>query len=133
MKTSKKFRLLAAAAAIGVAMTLPGGGTLLAADDGYTVISKLETFNELLVGPRITDPKDEANFFVVNNDGTLNGTWHGKTLTGTWRWDDAFFCRVLTAPRPAPEDCQQWALADDKARLVRERGTGKTADYVVRK
>lgn len=133
-----KTHLLAAiitASAIVTPMMVRDIGALAAGDtdEDFTVVADFATFKSHLIGPRITDPQNAANFFVINGDGTLNGTWHGKALSGKWRWEDKYFCRSLSAPRPAPEDCQQWSLAAGKARLIRNRGAGKSAVYVLEK
>jgi hypothetical protein len=59
----------------------------------------------------------------------IEGNWHGKEMAGEWRWEDKYFCRSLSAPRAAPEDCQEWSYSEGKARLVRNRGTGDAAVY----
>ena len=100
--------------------------------DGFTIVSDLEAFEASFVGPRITDMEDDANYFVIMPDGTIEGTWYGKEMAGAWRWEDGYFCRTLSAPRPAPEDCQEWAMGQEKVRLVRDRGTGGETIYAIR-
>ncbi|NNK67294.1 MAG: hypothetical protein HKO95_11210 [Rhodobacteraceae bacterium] len=103
----------------------------LAADQDYEPVNELESFAAHLIGPKIMDPEDSANYFVILPDGAIEGTWYGNTLTGTWRWEDGYFCRALTAPRPAPEDCQEWSVANDRAKLVRNRGAGDATIYAL--
>ena len=102
-----------------------------AAAESFVVVSDYDTFAATFIGAKIGDPEDTANYFVIAEDGTLEGPWHGRTLKGEWRWEDGFFCRTLTAP-PAPEDCQQWSVSGNEARLVRNRGTGETTVYTIR-
>lgn len=106
-----------------------GAGAPAAMAEEFTTVTDLDRFKAHFIGPKIMDPADSANFFVVREDGTIEGTWHGATLTGAWRWEDEYFCRTLSAPRPAPEDCQQWGYADGKAQLVRNRGAGDPTVY----
>lgn len=98
----------------------------------FAVVEDYADFEATFIGPRISDPDDAANYFVIQTDGTIAGTWFGKTLSGAWRWEDGYFCRSLSAPRAAPEDCQQWSVAGDQARLVRDRGTGEATFYAIR-
>ena len=119
-----------AAATIAICATATIGANAIAADDGnFEVVTDFETFKARFIGPRIMDPEDDANFFVIRMDETVEGTWYGKTLAGDWRWEDQYFCRSLSAPRAAPEDCQAWSFAEGKARLVRNRGTGDETVY----
>lgn len=120
--------------AIGGAIALVAGLSVttpvLASDDtGFTIVSDLDTFKAQFMGPKIMDPKDSANYFVIREDGTIDGLWFGKTMTGAWHWEDKYFCRSLSAPRPAPEDCQEWSYGEGKAKLVRNRGTGEATVY----
>ena len=109
---------------------LYGGQPGLGADE-FNVVTDFDAFKAHFVGPKIMDPENADNFFIVKEDGTIEGTWHGATMAGEWRWEDAYFCRSLSAPRAAPEDCQEWAYGDGKARLVRDRGAGQVTIYAL--
>lgn len=100
-------------------------------DDQFKVVSDYDAFESAFIGPKISDPANHENFFVIKGDGSIEGTWHGAALAGRWRWEDGYFCRSLSAPRAAPEDCQEWSVAGDRARLARERGAGESTDYVI--
>lgn len=122
---------LAALVAFGGAVAFMPTGAAAQGGEEYQVVSDLDAFKARFIGPKIMDPADDANYFVINEDGTLKGTWHGAELAGEWRWEDGYFCRSLSSPRPAPEDCQQWGVADGKARLVRNRGEGDATFYAL--
>ena len=131
----KDRNILARAAGLGVAACV---GVLAAAvhaqsDNGpFEVVSDYATFEARLIGPKIADMADDANYFVIVPDGTIEGTWFGKEMIGAWRWEDGYFCRTLSAPRPAPEDCQEWAIGGETVRLVRDRGKGEETLYAIR-
>ena len=55
-----------------------------------------------------------------------------KDAFGAWRWQDGFFCRSLSALRAAPQECQQWPSAGDRARPVRDRGVGEATIHAIR-
>ena len=102
-----------------------------AAEGDYALIDDLDAFTEAFVGPKIMDVEDDANYFVILDDGSIKGTWYGNALEGEWRWEPGYFCRSLSAPRPAPEDCQEWSLGDGTVRLVRDRGAGDKTIYAL--
>ncbi len=106
------------------------GGPALA-EDQYVWLNERGAFAAAFVGPKIIDLDDPANFFVISDEGTIEGTWYGKELRGKWRWDEGYFCRTLSAPRPAAEDCQEWSLGDGKVRLLRSRGAGDSTVYLL--
>ena len=125
----KRYPILAALCGLAVL----SAGTGLASDADLTRLADRDAFGEALIGARILDPEDSANFFVIQTDGTIAGSWSGRELAGEWRWDAGYFCRSLSAPRPAPEDCQEWWLGEGMVRLVRDRGAGATTDYALEK
>ncbi len=75
----------------------------------------------------------DADFVMINADGTLSGDFGGVDTRGTWALKDGYFCRVLTAgPRGAsPEDCQLVVRKGDVLSITRERGTGASFDYTI--
>ena len=121
-----KFAIAAAYAVAAAALA-----SAAAADSHYVWISEQGDFAETFIGPKITDPEDANNYFVIEDDGKIVGTWYGNKLEGEWRWDAGYFCRTLSAPRPAPEDCQEWSLGDGDMRLVRDRGQGESTLYTL--
>ncbi|AEI92458.1 hypothetical protein [Roseobacter litoralis] len=66
-------------------------------------------------------------------DGTIEGSWDGKPLAGTYVMKDGFFCRTLSqGPRgPSPEDCQLLVLEGNKVQGSRDRGNGASFTYIV--
>lgn len=132
MKTITEILMAAAVLAVVAGPTMSFGINPASASDEaeFTVVTDLDTFKAHFMGPKIMDPADSANYFFVNEDGSITGSWHGDDMAGTWRWDDKYFCRTLTAPK-APEDCQEWGYAEGKARLVRNRGEGDATIYAM--
>ena len=127
---TRRFAVAFMLAVAGGSLVLSGTNTSHADDTTFTVVTDLDTFKAHFVGPKIMDPADSANFFIIKDDGTIEGTWHGAAMAGEWRWEDKYFCRSLSAPK-APEDCQEWGYAEGKARLVRDRGAGKATVYAL--
>ena len=84
-----------------------------------------------VVGRTIT--LNPGQSFVISADGTLNGTWDGQPLVGTYEMRDGYFCRTLSqGPRgPAPEDCQLFVLQGNQLMGTRDRGNGSSFTYTV--
>ncbi len=69
---------------------------------------------------------ESGKSYVVSSAGTINGSWGGSPLVGTYQMKEGFFCRVLTeGPNgPSPEDCQILVLNGDTLTGTRNRGAG---------
>jgi hypothetical protein len=113
--------------------------TLLTACAGTAPTSEPTNFNgrittesefSLVVGRRLTR---NADFVVINADGTFTGRYSDVVASGTWEFRDGFFCRiVLQGPSgPDPEDCQTSDLQGNTLTFTRDRGTGGTVVYTV--
>lgn len=102
-------------------------------DAGETAGMRLATQSDLnaIVGKTITFEPGQS--FVISSNGTLNGSWDGAPLTGTYQMRDGFFCRTLSqGPRgPSPEDCQLMVLDGNALAVTRDRGNGGSFTYTV--
>ena len=81
--------------------------------------------NTLTLGP--------GQSFVISDAGTMNGSWNGMPLIGTYEMRDGYFCRTLSAgPRgPSPEDCQLLVLDGTNLIGTRDRGNGASFTYTM--
>lgn len=75
----------------------------------------------------------EADFVVLNADGTLTGVYGGIETLGTWELRDGYFCRVVTTgPAGAmAEDCQLFVRDGNQLTISRDKGAGKAAVYTI--
>jgi hypothetical protein len=84
----------------------------------------------------VVEGKTLAAFAVrltVMADGTLSGRAFGRDVTGTWTWEDGFFCRTLDAgDRQFPRNCQLVELDGTTLRFTADRGEGDIADLRLR-
>ena len=126
----QKMKTVSAGLITSAVIVIAATGSALA-NDQYRLIDAPEDFADAFIGQKIMDPEDANNFFVIGEDGTIAGTWYGGKLEGAWRWEEGYFCRTLSLPRPAPEDCQEWYLGDGSARLTRDRGKGESTIYAL--
>jgi hypothetical protein len=54
-------------------------------------------------------------------------------VTGTWVWEDRYFCRVLYwGGKTFEHNCQEVALNGDKIRFTTEKGAGEFADFTLK-
>ena len=70
---------------------------------------------------------------VVGQDGSINGTAFGRTVTGSWHWDQGYFCREMTfGEQDLGSDCQAVVLEGDRVRFIADRGAGQEASLRLR-
>ena len=67
-------------------------------------------------------------------DGGISGSALGWGITGTWRWEDGYFCRQMDWSGYAIEDnCQLVeALGREKLRFTTDQGAGDSATFKLR-
>lgn len=69
----------------------------------------------------------------VNGDGTIAGSGMGAPVTGTWAWQDGYFCREMDwSGTPIPYNCQLVEVSGAKMRFTVDRGAGRSADFTLR-
>ena len=69
----------------------------------------------------------------VGADGSISGRGFGMRVTGSWSWEDGFFCRTLdTMLRDFPRNCQVVQVQGNVVRFTADRGTGDVADLTIR-
>lgn len=69
----------------------------------------------------------------VRPDGTIEGNAFGRKVTGSWTWDNGFFCRDMAwGSWDLDPNCQQVGLSGNLLRFRSDRGTGDFADLRLR-
>jgi hypothetical protein len=69
----------------------------------------------------------------VNPDGTILGSAMGWDVTGTWDWQDGYFCREMDwSGEPIPFNCQLVEVREDKLRFTVDKGAGDEATFNLR-
>lgn len=67
---------------------------------------------------------------VATSDGQISGNFAGQTLTGTWEWEDEFFCRKSTlGDMDLGYNCIVIDVTPSKMRLTLDKGTGPSVTY----
>lgn len=67
----------------------------------------------------------------VSETGSINGSAIGWDITGTWTWQDGYFCRELEwGGDPIPYNCQLVETrGDDRIRFTVDQGAGDSASF----
>jgi hypothetical protein len=70
----------------------------------------------------------------VTPDGRIAGSALGWDITGTWSWQDGYFCRELDwSGKEIPLNCQLVeARGDHEMRFTVDRGEGRSAKFNLR-
>ena len=110
-----------------LALMLAAGAALA---DGYARVDSRAQFLSLVEG------RELSRFGIalrVRPDGTIGGNGFGRDVTGSWAWEDGYFCRTLAWPgTDLPRDCQLVELSGSTLRFTAERGRGDTAMLRIR-
>lgn len=69
----------------------------------------------------------------VSPAGQITGSAWGRQVSGTWRWQDGYFCREMTfGDKPIAADCQVVTREGDRLRFIAQRGEGQQASLTLR-
>lgn len=70
----------------------------------------------------------------VEADGEIRGNALGWDVTGTWEWQDGYFCREMDwSGYPIPKNCQLVeARGDQEIRFTVDKGAGDSASFKLR-
>ncbi len=111
---------------IAIALILP----LTAQAEGLTRITDQTAFVSTVQGRTLSSM---AVRLIVAPDGSITGRAFGTTVTGTWVWQDGYFCRTLdTATRDFPLNCQRVETDGTTIRFTADKGKGDVADLRIK-
>ena len=98
--------------------------------DGYAPVKDEETFISLV------KDRELRHFFYgirlkVDEAGSINGSAIGWDITGSWTWQDGYFCREMEwGGDPIPYNCQLVEVrGDDRIRFTVDQGAGDSASF----
>jgi len=111
-------------AAIAVAFAGAARAELVKVDDQ-------QKFVTLVAGKTLTRPWVRVN---VTPDGRIEGRGLSWDVTGTWSWQNGYFCRDLFwGGDPLGYNCQEvQATPDGRIRFTSDRGAGDSAMFRLR-
>lgn len=114
-----------------IAALLAAAPTLAAAD--FAPLSDKSRFLELVEGRMLTNRIFGVKLTVASN-GTIAGAAAGWDISGTWSWENGFFCREMEwGGDPIPYNCQLVELrGSDELRFTVDQGRGRSAQFRLR-
>lgn len=113
--------------AIAALVTVLGAGTAMAE---FAKVLDRAAFIELVTGKTLARPLVRLQ---VSSEGGISGTGAAWDITGSWTWQDGFFCRDLVwGGDNMGYNCQEVTANDRSIRFTSDKGTGRSADFRLR-
>lgn len=114
-----------------VAMGLVISGSAVTAQ-GYEPVTDRDTFLQLMGDKNLSNRLYGVNL-RVSPDGTIAGTGAGWDVTGTWSWENGYFCREMSwGGDPIPYNCQLVESNGPDMRFTTDQGAGDSASFRLR-
>lgn len=99
------------------------------ANAGWEQVTSKAVLSANVVGNEYVNPSNGA-WFSFRADGSLDGGYQGKSMTGKWRWSGGKVCftRAL-AGKALPKDCVTVHMDGSKIVTTKNNGKGKQTQY----
>lgn len=98
-----------------------------AAQAEFAKINDENQFRTIVSGKTLTRPFIELE---VTSSGTIRGRGARWDVTGSWVWQDGYFCRDLFwGGDDLGYNCQEVAVKDGRIRFTSDKGRGASADF----
>ena len=98
----------------------------------YDTITDKTTFLTTMGGKNLSNRLYAVNLAVTPN-GEIAGTGAGWEITGTWSWQNGYFCREMSwGGDPIPYNCQLVEFNGQEMRFTTDQGTGDSASFRLR-
>ncbi|WP_333713663.1 dihydrodipicolinate reductase [Yoonia sp.] len=110
--------------------TLLAVSPLAALADGFAPVKDAEQFVSL-----VSDRELRIYLYGltlrVKEEGTIEGSAVGTDITGTWSWQDGYFCREMAwGTYEIPYNCQLVEVrGNDRMRFTVDQGAGDSATF----
>ena len=103
-----------------------------AAAQEFRPVTDRDTFVSLVQGRELHLGRFGVNL-EVTPDGRIEGRAVGWDLTGSWSWQNGYFCRDMDwSGTPIPYNCQLVEAAGDQVRFTVDQGAGDSAVFRLR-
>ncbi len=97
--------------------------------DSYVPVYEEQTFRSLVDGKLLRNRLYGVRLNVLNN-GQIQGAAIGWDISGSWSWQDGYFCREMQwGGDPIPYNCQLVEVSGDNIRFTVDRGAGDSASF----
>ena len=111
--------------AVTVLMLSAGSASVALAD--LAKIDSRSDFIKLVEGKTLSRPFIKLE---VSPAGTITGRGARWDVTGSWSWQEGYFCRDLIWGGDAlPYNCQEVRANGTKVRFTSDKGTGDSAEF----
>ena len=102
------------------------------AAQSYQPITDRAAFLQSMDGKNLSNRLYGVNL-QVTEDGGIVGTGAGWDITGTWSWQDSYFCREMSwGGDPIPYNCQLVEFDGQDMRFTTDQGAGDSASFRLR-
>lgn len=97
----------------------------------FTPITTRDTFLARIADRELRLGRLGVNLRVRSN-GAIDGSAVGWPLSGSWTWQNGYFCRDMDwSGTPIPYNCQLVEAAGNKVRFTVDQGAGDSATFRV--
>ncbi|MCP5038370.1 MAG: hypothetical protein GY945_12315 [Rhodobacteraceae bacterium] len=95
----------------------------MADETGFTRIVDESGFIGTVTDREITS---RLGTLIIGSDGKVTGSVPIGKVTGSWNWDEGYWCRTVKIGfLKQSEDCQSVEVSPTEVRFAAEKGTGK--------
>lgn len=103
-----------------------------AAAHSFEAITDEATFVASLGGKNLSN-RLYAVTLAVDPAGRIAGSGAGWPITGTWSWQNGYFCREMSwGGDPIPYNCQLVEFNGQEMRFTTDQGAGDSASFRLR-
>ncbi len=103
------------------------GVTVSAAHADFLKIENEAEFMQLMSGKKLTRPLVELE---VKQDGRIHGKGVRWEVTGSWSWQNGYFCRDLFwGGDELGYNCQEVRVEENRVRFTSDKGNGQSAVF----
>ncbi len=103
-----------------------------AAAQDYQPVTDQDEFLALIGDRSLTNRLYQLSLDVTA-DGQITGSAVGWQVTGSWSWQQGYFCREMNWGGDAiPYNCQLVEVAGDQMRFTTDQGAGDSASFRLR-
>ena len=101
-------------------------------EPGFMRIATLAQFLDL-VADRQLDLITTEGFLRLGSDGMISGVSNGAVATGSWFWENGFWCREISfdGELVLPLDCQVLEVRGSDFRFTRNQGNGISGMLII--
>ena len=98
----------------------------------YERVTDQSTFLQLVSGKQLTNRLYNLAL-AVTPDGAIAGSAMGWDVTGSWSWQNGYFCREMNwGGDPIPYNCQLVEVDGPDMRFTTDQGAGDSASFRLR-